>query len=124
MDHLFPSYVDQRRLTKTAVGGRATFTWTTVARRQRCRLDLNFIRLGKEAPREVEAGRAPDRVGTAFGFSSHGWRSGDRLVCVEGPVTGTFEVQANPDVAVGFAEGHHVEVGIKEVAQSLAGAPT
>jgi hypothetical protein len=80
-----------------------------------------FVRPGKDAPMPLVAGRAPDRVGTLFCDPTPHLKAGDRIHAIDGPVTGTFEIRAIPDVAVGFGIGHHMEVQLIEVAQELTG---
>jgi hypothetical protein len=96
-----------------------------------CRLDLTFLRPGKDQPAPVVAGRAPDRTGVCYfdlAADENGVplvKAGDRLKCVQGPIFGTFEVRLIPDVAQGLAGGHHVEVQVVEVSQMLKpGSPT
>jgi len=96
-----------------------------------CRLDLQLVRPGKDAPAPLAAGRAPDRVGVVFFDLAAGpdgaplVRAGDRLECVAGPVYGTFEIRVVPDVAQDLTGGHHVEVQVIEVSQMLQpGSPT
>jgi hypothetical protein len=96
-----------------------------------CRLDLQFVRPGKDAPAPLVAGRAPDRVGVCYfdlAADSSGAplvRAGDRLECVAGPVYGTFEIRVIPDVAQDLIGGHHIEVQVIEVSQQLQpGTPT
>jgi hypothetical protein len=96
-----------------------------------CRLDLQFVRPGKDAPAPIVAGRAPDRVGVCyFDLAADGngaplVRAGDRLECVAGPVYGTFEIRVIPDVAQDLIGGHHIEVQVIECSQMLQpGSPT
>ena len=96
-----------------------------------CRLDLQLVRPGKDAPAPIVAGRAPDRVGVCFfdlAADANGAplvRAGDRLKCVSGPVFGTFAIRIIPDVAQDLIGSHHVEVQVVEVSQMLQpGSPT
>jgi hypothetical protein len=96
-----------------------------------CRLDLSFLRPGKDQPAPIVAGRAPDRVGVCyFDLASDGngaplVTAGDRLECVSGPIFGTFEIRLIPDVAQSLAWAHHIEVQVIEVSQMLqATSPT
>lgn len=96
-----------------------------------CRLDLTFVRPGKDQPAPVVAGRAPDRVGVCYFDLAAGASgaplvlAGDRLECVAGPIFGTFEIRTIPDVAQDISGGHHIEVQVIEVSQMLkAGSPT
>jgi hypothetical protein len=91
----------------------------------RCRIDLTFIRPGKDAPAPIVAGRAQDRIGVCYydlATDASGVPTvlaGDRLECVSGPIFGTFEIRAVPDVAQSMTGAHHVEVQVIEVSQAL-----
>jgi hypothetical protein len=96
-----------------------------------CRLDLNFLRPGIDQPAPFVAGRAPDRVGVCYfdlatdQAGNPYIEAGDRLLCVHGPIRGSFEIRMIPDVAQGFSGGHHVEVQVVEVAHQVGqGTPT
>jgi hypothetical protein len=122
-------------------GGGMSMTWEplssvvdpvlNVPGQLQCRLDLTFIRPGKDQPVPVVAGRAPDRVGVCY-FDLAADASGvplvlagDRLECVSGPIFGTFDIRLIPDVAQDLIGAHHVEVQVIEVSQMLrAGGPT
>lgn len=134
MDHLFNSAVRVERLSLLVEDGRASMKYVQATDPDpalndmlaflKCRLDMNFIREGKDALPAPVAGRAPDRVGVMFTYSYAPLRAGDRLVAVENergtiPVTGTFDLRAIPDVAVDYSDGHHIEVQIIEVGQEL-----
>lgn len=88
-----------------------------------CRLDLNFVRPGKDQPSPLVAGRAIDRVGVLFCDATPHLLAGDRLKMVAGPISGTFELKATPDGAVDFSNVHHFEVQVTEVAPSAARFP-
>lgn len=116
-------------------GGGMSFTWDPVATvvdhylntpgLLQCRLDLTFLRPGKDQPAPVVAGRAPDRTGvcyfdlTADAEGAPLVRAGDRLKCVQGPIFGTFEIRLIPDVAQSLIGAHHIEVQVIEVSQML-----
>jgi hypothetical protein len=96
-----------------------------------CRLDLLFLRPGKDQPMPLVAGRAPDRTGVCYfdlAADSDGIPlvlAGDRLQCVSGPIFGTFEVRLIPDVAQSMIGASHVETQVIEVSQMLQpGSPT
>lgn len=96
-----------------------------------CRLDLTFLRPGKDQPAPVVAGRAPDRTGVCYfdlATDADGAplvKAGDRLQCVSGPIFGTFECRLIPDVAQDLVGAHHVETQVVEVSQMLKlGSPT
>lgn len=119
MDHLYSSRVEVLRLSMFDGGGYPVYRYTVVEGMESlpCRLDLNFVRPGKDQPMPAEAGRTPDRVGLMFCSTDSGIRSGDRLRAVSGPVEGMFEIRVVPDVAVDYSSGHHMEVQVVEVAQ-------
>jgi hypothetical protein len=120
MEHLYSSVVKVQRLVKSNNDGVVGAVWTDQAAPLaaiRCRLDLNFLRPGKDAPQAYEAGTAPDRIGILFCSASIPLRAGDRIVTVSGPVTGVFDIRATPDVAPDYSSGHHIEVQIIESVQ-------
>jgi hypothetical protein len=97
----------------------------------KCRLDLLFVRPGKDQPAPLVAGRAPDRYGVCYfdlATDANGIPlvlAGDRLKCVAGPIFGTFEIRPIPDVAQDMIGAHHIEVQVTEVSQQLKpGSPT
>ena len=71
----------------------------------------------------VEAGRAPDRVGVLFCSLDVPLRAGDRVVTVEGPITGAFEIRAVPEQALNYVGAHHQEVQVVEAVQDLVAPP-
>lgn len=91
---------------------------------QNVRLDPLFLRPGKDIPTPSQAGRAPDRVGVMFASVSAGFMAEDVIVAIPNdvgviPVPGTFQILTIPDIAVGYAAPHHMEVQIVETAQAL-----
>jgi hypothetical protein len=91
-----------------------------------CRLDLTFVRPGKDQPPAYEAGKAPDRVGVLFCDSTAGLLAGDLIVAVPNdygmiPLPGTFEIRVIPDQAQDYMGAHHIEVQIIETSQKLVG---
>lgn len=131
MRHLFNSRVEVLRLSGTVQLGIPMFTWQKitdmvdpalgVAGEMRGRLDLTYQRPGKDVPMPVVAGRAPDRVGVWFFSWTKLLKAGDRLVFIDGPMEGTFELRASPDPVSGRRTVHHGEVQVIEVAQNLQG---
>lgn len=119
MEHLFSSTVKVQRLAKQNVNGMTQTGWSDVSSigAFRCRLDLNFLRPGKDLPPAYEAGKAPDRIGILFCNATVPLRAGDRIVTVSGPVTGVFDIRAIPDIATDYSSGHHIEVQIIESVQ-------
>lgn len=124
MEHLFSSRVQVSRLTVSDGGGVPIYAFDVVPGLEAVpvRLDLNFLRPGKDQPPAAEAGRAPDRVGVMFASMGTDIRAGDRVRAVAGPVDGTFEIRVVPDVATDYASGHHVEVQVVEVTQAFEAA--
>lgn len=124
MDHLFASVVKVQRLTRTRTDGVTKMEWLdqpAPLNAIRCRLDLNFLRPGKDVPPAYEAGTAPDRVGVMFCRANNALRAGDRIVTVSGPVSGVFDLKVIPDIAVDFSSAHHIEVQVIESVQNLDG---
>jgi hypothetical protein len=95
-----------------------------------CRLDLTFLRPGKDQPPPLVAGRAPDRTGVCYfdlATDPAGVplvKAGDRLLCVAGPIFGMFDIRTIPDVAQSLTGAHHVETQVIEVSQMLKGSST
>jgi hypothetical protein len=134
--HLFNSAVRVERLQLVVTGGVAVMDYAQATDEDpavddmlkflKCRLDMNFIREGKDLPPAPVAGKAPDRIGVLFTFPYAPIKAGDRIVAIENeqgkiPVAGTFEIRAIPDEAIDFADRHHIEVQIIETNQELEG---
>lgn len=129
MRHLFHTQAEVLRLQQERVNGVPQMAWQKVTAvvdpflgvpgELRCRIDLAFMRPGKDQPMPIVAGRAPDRVGLMFFAATDEIVSGDRIRCLDGPIRGTFEIRAMPDPATDFSQAHHMEVQIIEVAQSM-----
>lgn len=138
----FTSTVQVLRLNETLqAGGGMTMAWQPVTAivdplldqpgLMKCRLDLTFIRPGKDAPPAYVAGRAPDRIGVLFfnlvtdANGAPMVKAADRVQCVAGPIFGTFEIRLIPDVAQDLTGASHCEVQVVEVSQQLQpGSPT
>ena|SRR5882672_11051165 len=129
MEHLFNSRVKVQRLDPSASNGMATYTWVdqpSPLDYLKCRIDVQFLRPGKDIPKPFEAGKAPENTGVLFYSRDVKLLAGDRLVCVpndaaELPVEGVFEIRNIPDTAQDAARSHHFEVQVFEVAQAFAG---
>ncbi len=129
MRHLFHTRAEVLRLSQDRVRGVPQLNWQKVPaivdRRLgvpgelQCRIDLSYMRPGKDQPMPIVAGRAPDRIGVMFFAATDAIWSGDRIRCIDGPIQGTFEIRAMPDVAADFDRAHHMEVQIVEVAQNM-----
>lgn len=125
MEHLYASLVKAQQTQTIVQDGMASVQWVDVPGIDpfRCRLDLTFLRPGKDIPIAQEAGVVQDRIGVLFCSNLIPLQAGYRIVTLEGPITGTFDIRAIPDVAVAYAAGHHTEVQIIETPQQLAGFP-
>lgn len=128
MQHLFSSAVRIERMGLSAVDGVASMDWTTVPGGEyvRCRLDLNFLRPGKDIAPAPVAGKAPDRIGLMFCSNGTPIKAGDRVITIPNdagqmPVEGTFEIRVIPDTVVGYSAAHHIEIQILETNQALDG---
>lgn len=134
MEHLYNSAVRVERLKLVVTDGSPSMEWvqaedTDTALNDmlqflKCRLDMNFIRQGKDIPMAPEAGKAPDRIGVLFTYPYAPIKAGDRIVAIPNennkiPVAGTFEIRAIPDEAIDFSDRHHIEVQIIETNQVL-----
>lgn len=90
-----------------------------------CRLDLQFIRPGKDAQMPLVAGRAPDRTGLLFydmPVDMNGKPlilAGDRFQMVSGPILGMFEMRQIPEMAQSYTGAAHAENQVIEVSQAL-----
>lgn len=117
-------------------GGAPTLTWTElpvvidpfmdIPGQMMCSLQLGFIRR-TDMPMPITAGAAAQRQGVVIfdaaldpDTSAPFVLAGDRLLCIGGPVTGTFEIRSVPQVAISFGGAHHVETNVWEVAKSIA----
>ena len=109
-----------RRLVASDLDGMPVHTWKTVAKDVPCFLDLNFIRKGKDPVWTPEAGRTADRSGVLFLGGDTVARSADRITMTKGP-SGTFLIEGAVDEAWRPTDRHHIEVGVVEVANQLAG---
>lgn len=129
MRHLFHTRVECLRLSLDMSNGAPLQTWQKldtivdailgVPGEMMCRIDLGYQRPGKDQPMPIVAGRATDRVGLMIFSPTEDILTGDRFRCIQGPIRGTFEIRAMPDVAAGFSLAHHMEVQIIEVAQNF-----
>ena len=133
MRHLYASTVKAEQALLGQTDGEVTGGWAPAGNdaaekallaRIDCRLDLNFVRPGKDAPPAVQAGQAPERFGIMFcgpEYLGH-LRSGMRLVTIPNargkePISGVFDIRAIPDAAMDFSDAHHIEVQVFEVVQ-------
>lgn len=110
------------RYSTQIVDGVEQYVPRTIATGVRCRLDLQFIRSGRDPQWTPEAGRVEDRTGVAFFLSDANVKPGDRIQVTRGPA-GTFQVEGNVDQVFGRrGRIHHLECGVKEVPGPVARA--
>lgn len=128
MQHLFNSRCSVSRLGQVALDGAPSFTWTAVAGLTflKCRIDLGFLRPGKDQPMSVEAGKVPPRFGVFYAVPNVGVRASDRITFVTNergklPVAGTFEFRVPPDEAQDMHDQHHIEAQVIEVSAAVLG---
>lgn len=128
MEHLFPSKVKVQRLQLLVSQGKnSTHDWVDQSGALAsfsCRLDLIFVRPGRDILPAYEAGVARSRIGVMFCSPNIPLQAGDRIVTLSGPVSGTFEIRSIPDKAQAFGAAHHIEVQIVETNQTLTGDST
>jgi hypothetical protein len=100
--------------------GLESYDWVTVASRVRCRVDLQYIRPGRDPQWTPEAGRQTDRTGVAFFEANAPVKVGDRVVVLT-PPGGTFLVEGSVDAVLGRdGKVHHLECGVREVPGPMA----
>lgn len=129
--HLYRSQVQVFRLSGSFDLGAPSYVWEpltavldpvlNIPGQMLCRIDLQFLRPGKDAPMPIVAGRPPDRTGTMFYDAIPMILAGDRFVCTAGPIVGTFELRQVPEPAQDYFAVHHFENQVIEVAQTVAG---
>lgn len=131
MRHLFPSVFEILRIPDmTFVDGSPTVLTSEVSDvvdeawgvpgQFQGRLDLTFVRAGKDQPPTFETGLRVDRAGVLFFGIDVDLRASDVIRAISGPVQGTFELRAFSDIAQGYGSGHHREVQVFEIAQEVA----
>jgi hypothetical protein len=136
MDHLFNSTARVEEMRLTRVDGESSMSYVQATsddeienfmlQRLPCRIDMGFLRPGKDIAPAPEAGKAPDRIGVLFCAPYAPLKAGQRIVTIPNdngnwPIKGTFEIRVVPDEAIGYANVHHIEVQIIETVQNLAG---
>ncbi len=129
MRGLYSSRVEILRMQSAIVNGSMSMTWVKLEDQvdpylgsvgeMMCRLDMTFVRPGKDILMPAVAGRAPDRVGLMFCDMTDKLLAGDRIRAIAGPISGTFELRVIPDIVQNYQTAHHLEVQVIEVSQSL-----
>lgn len=128
MRHLYSSRVEILQSVTDVVDGARVQTWqksnasfdpTEGPGEMKCRLDLIFLRPGKDAPAPVVAGRTPDRTGVMYCSYTSELKGGQIVRVISGPFLGiAFLLKMRPDEAQDFRGTHHIEVQVNEVAQA------
>ena len=133
---MYQSLVQVLRLKMKVTNGSPTLTWVAVTDvidpfvdipgQVMCRMDLMYVSR-TAMPMPITAGAAQPRQGTLFMDAAINpdtgapfVLAGDRLQCLAGPITGTFEIRHIPIPAVGIIGVHHVEVAVWEVSKAIA----
>lgn len=128
MRHLYNTRVEILEATTEIVDGARVQSWAkstdkfdfmSAPGEMQCRLDLIFLRPGKDQPAPITAGRTPDRTGIMFCEYTTALKGGQIIKCIAGPDTGSsFLIKMRPDAAQGFSAAHHIEVQVFEIAQA------
>lgn len=128
MRHLFPCTVEILEATTDIVEGARVQSWAKSSEtfdpncapgEMKCRLDLIFLRPGKDAPAPIVAGRSPDRTGVLFCNNTPSLQGGQIIKVISGPHLGAmFLLKMRPDEAQDFSGSHHIEVQVHEVNQA------
>ena len=80
----------------------------------RCRIDLTFIRQGKDPLWLPTVARPEDRTGVMFFLPNAPLKAGMRVKIIRGP-KGFFQIKGAIDEVWGYSELSHFEVGVSEV---------
>jgi hypothetical protein len=128
MRHLFASRVEVLESVTDVVDGARMQTWqkssatfdpTCAPGEMKCRLDLIFLRAGKDQPAPIVAGRSPDRTGVLYCSYTSALQGGQIIKVIEGPYKdASFLLKMRPDEAQAFSGTHHIEVQVFEVNQA------
>ena len=128
MRHLFNSKVEILESVTDVVDGARVQTWqkstakfdpVSAPGEMKCKLDLIFLRPGKDAPAPVVAGRTPDRTGVLYCSYTPNLKAGQIIRVLTGSHVGSaFLIKMRPDEAQNSRGTHHIEVQVFEVAQT------
>ena len=128
MRHLFKSTVEILESVTDVVDGARMQTWqkstatfdpTCGPGEMKCRLDLIFLRVGKDVPVPIVAGRTPDRTGVMYCSYTPSLKGGQIVKVIAGPFKdAAFMLKMRPDEAQDFNGTHHIEIQVFEVAQA------
>ncbi len=134
MRHMFSSTVEILESVTDVIDGARVQTWnkssatfdpTCSPGEMLCRLDLIFLRPGKDAPAPIVAGRTPDRTGVMYCSYTPELKAGQIIKVISGPYTNSsFILKMRPDEAQDGTSTHHIEVQVHEVAQAALNYPS
>ncbi len=134
MRSLYATRVEVKRLVTSDISGgstRSSWVKTTdmvdpmlgTPGELMCRIDTAFLRKGKDQLPPPQQGSMPDRVGVLYADVLPLLKAGDRLHCVEGPLTGSvFELRVAPDLAPNLSKIGHIEAQVFEIDQVNTGS--
>ena len=107
MRHLFSSTVEILESVTTVVDGARVQAWVKSTEQfdpacapgeMLCRLDLIFLRPGKDAPAPIVAGRTPDRTGVLYCSNTPALKGGQIVRVIKGQHIGaSFLMKMRPD---------------------------
>lgn len=119
MESMLPSRCSILRLEDVGRSdGTSSFLWNPVITNLKVKVDLGFLRTGRDNSLTIEAGRTPDRTGTAFFAGNPDVRGADRIKITEGALLGMeFDIDIAPDLIQDSFAVHHLEAAVKEVTQ-------
>jgi hypothetical protein len=116
--HLLTTQVDVLRQSRTLVNGIMQISWATALyTNMPARVDLLWRDTRTQVMMTAESGKTPDRQGILFYPEGYDLLAGDRVRCVAGPASGLFELDGQPELAIGLT-GSHYEAFIREVTTS------
>lgn len=134
MRHLFNSTVEILESITDVVDGARVASWEkstanfdalSAPGEMKCRLDLIFMRVGKDVPAPIVSGRSPDRTGVLYCSYTPNLKGGQILRVINGPHTGSsFLLKMRPDEAQDLVGTHHIEVQVFEVNQAGLNYPS
>lgn len=123
---LLNSRVQIYRLSIFTQDGVATNQWLALASPFNyipVRLDLSYLRPGKDVQPPIQQGRAPDRVGVMLYEPGAGFEASDIVVAIPNdygqiPIPGAFQLRTIPDEIQAYSAQHHLEASILETSQA------
>lgn len=102
-------------VTEDSDGSPVTVTKKITKKPIPCRVDLSFLRSGKDQLWLPSVAKPDDRTGVMFFLANAPIQVGMRAVMTHGP-KGTFQLRGSIDEVWDFNSLDHLEVGVAEVA--------